>query len=112
MDIRNLCRVPAFITKDGSEIRELLGPANSSSAIRRWPKPGCRPVAAPRRTATSGPRKSTIFSPAEPRCAVGQETAVVGPGDAIAILPGASHQIANIGEEVLRFLCCCTGLPA
>ena len=29
MDIQNLSRVPAFVTKDGSEIRELLGAANS-----------------------------------------------------------------------------------
>src|SRR5258708_7152438 len=33
MDIRNINRVPAFITKDGSEIRELLAERNSS--IRR-----------------------------------------------------------------------------
>ena len=33
MDIRNLEEVPAFITKDGSEIRELL--AHRNSVIRR-----------------------------------------------------------------------------
>ena len=32
MDIKNLNDVPAFITKDGSEIRELL--AHRNSAIR------------------------------------------------------------------------------
>ena len=31
----------------------------------------------------------------------------VGPGDAIAIPPGAIHQITNTGREVLKFLCCC-----
>jgi mannose-6-phosphate isomerase-like protein (cupin superfamily) len=31
----------------------------------------------------------------------------VGPGDAIAIPPGARHQISNRGSEALRFLCCC-----
>ena len=35
------------------------------------------------------------------------ETRDVGPGDAIAILPGRRHQITNIGPETLRFLCCC-----
>ena len=33
MDIQNIDRVPAFTTKDGSEIRELL--AYRNSAIRR-----------------------------------------------------------------------------
>ena len=32
MDVKNLNEVPAFITKDGSEIRELL--AHRNSAIR------------------------------------------------------------------------------
>ena len=32
MDLKNLAEVPAFITKDGSEIRELL--AHRNSAIR------------------------------------------------------------------------------
>jgi mannose-6-phosphate isomerase-like protein (cupin superfamily) len=35
------------------------------------------------------------------------ETAVVGPGDAIAIPPGTTHQITNTGREPLVFLCCC-----
>jgi mannose-6-phosphate isomerase-like protein (cupin superfamily) len=35
------------------------------------------------------------------------ETRDVGPGDAIGIPPGATHQITNTGNEVLRFLCCC-----
>jgi mannose-6-phosphate isomerase-like protein (cupin superfamily) len=38
---------------------------------------------------------------------VGEESGEVGPGDAIAIPPGAVHQIDNTGREVLRFLCCC-----
>lgn len=31
----------------------------------------------------------------------------VGPGDAIAIPPGARHQITNSGDVELKFLCCC-----
>jgi mannose-6-phosphate isomerase-like protein (cupin superfamily) len=38
---------------------------------------------------------------------VDYESHAVGPGDAIAILPGARHQIRNIGSIVLKFLCCC-----
>jgi mannose-6-phosphate isomerase-like protein (cupin superfamily) len=38
---------------------------------------------------------------------IGDETREVGPLDAIAIPPGQPHQITNIGQSPLRFLCCC-----
>ena len=38
---------------------------------------------------------------------VGNEIRLVGPGDAIAIPPGARHQIRNTDSVVLKFLCCC-----
>ena len=38
---------------------------------------------------------------------IGDETRDVGPGDAIAIPPGAEHTIRNTGPDVLKFLCCC-----
>ena len=38
---------------------------------------------------------------------LGVETRRVGPGDAVAIAPGAPHQIVNVGETNLVFLCCC-----
>ena len=31
----------------------------------------------------------------------------MGIGDAVAILPGKSPKVWNIGDEVLFFLCCC-----
>ena len=31
----------------------------------------------------------------------------VRPGDAIAIAPGAVHTITNVGDQTLKFLCCC-----
>lgn len=36
-----------------------------------------------------------------------QKAVAVGPGDAIAIPPGLVHQITNIGDAALTFLCCC-----
>jgi len=38
---------------------------------------------------------------------IGADTSEVGPGDAIAIPPGLEHQISNMGDETLVFLCCC-----
>jgi mannose-6-phosphate isomerase-like protein (cupin superfamily) len=38
---------------------------------------------------------------------LGEETRPVGPGDAIAIPPGARHTIRNTGPAELVFLCTC-----
>jgi mannose-6-phosphate isomerase-like protein (cupin superfamily) len=107
MDVRNLNRVPAFTTKDGSEIRELL--AHRNSGIRRQTLAEARLAAGLSTTPHHHVRTEEIYFILE-GCGlmrVGQETAAVGPGDAIAIPPGASHQIANTGNALLRFLCCC-----
>lgn len=41
------------------------------------------------------------------RTEIDQEIRPVGPGDAVAIPPGATHRIRNIGADTLTLLCCC-----
>lgn len=107
MDIRNLDRVPAFTTKDGSEIRELLAHRNSCIGNQTLAEarlaPGCGT------TPHHHIKTEEIYFIVEGRgtMCVGQETAEVGPGDAIAIPPGASHRISNHGPGTMKFLCCC-----
>lgn len=108
MDIQNIDRVPAFVTKDGSEIRELLAYRNSS--IRRQSLAEAR--LAPRRSteAHRHPVAEEIYYILEGQgeMRVDGEIRRVGPGDAIAIPPGSTHQITNVGSTVLKFLCCCS----
>ncbi|MFP6658771.1 MAG: cupin domain-containing protein [Pirellulales bacterium] len=107
MDIHNIADAPAFATKDGSEIRELL--AHRNSGIRNQSLAEAR---LPPETATAAhyhPAAEEIYYILE---GVGQmridtQTRSVGPGDAIAIPPGKTHQIRNAGNSLLRFLCCC-----
>ena len=107
MDIRNLDRVPAFMTKDGSEIRELL--AHRNSCIRNQTlaearlSPGCAT------TLHYHVRTEEIYYvlAGSGTMRLGEEVCQVGPGDAVAIPPGAPHQITNHGAGELRFLCCC-----
>jgi len=107
MDIQNINRVPAFTTKDGSEIRELLAYRNSSirnqSLAEARLAPGCSTEAHHHVAAEE------IYYVLEGRALVrlGQETYPVGPGDAIAIRTGTVHQITNTGPTILKFLCCC-----
>jgi len=107
MDIRNLDDVPAFITKDGSEIRELL--AYRNSVIRNQ-------SLAEARIAVGGATQEHYHSRTEEiyyitagtgRMRIEGETREVKVGDAIAIPPGQKHKIWNTGREILKLLCCC-----
>jgi len=107
MEITNIDRVPAFTTKDGSEIRELLAPRNS--AIRQQSLAEARLPLQGATTPHHHPRTEEIYYILEGHGSmqIGSESRAVGPGDAIAIPPGVRHQIRNTGSVVLIFLCCC-----
>jgi mannose-6-phosphate isomerase-like protein (cupin superfamily) len=107
MRIQNIEQVPAFITKDGSEIRELLAYRNScirnqTLAEARLPPSGSTTPHFHRKT-----EEIYYILEGYGRMRIGEEVSEVGPGDAIAIPPGESHQISNIGPHTLKFLCCC-----
>jgi mannose-6-phosphate isomerase-like protein (cupin superfamily) len=107
MDVVNLAQVDPFTTKDGSEIRELLAPRNSVIRNQSLAEARLPPGAAT--TPHHHPRTEEIYYILEGRgrMEIADESREVGPGDAIAIPPGARHQITNHGSIVLRFLCCC-----
>lgn len=107
MEIKNLNEVPAFITKDGSEIRELL--AHRNSAIRNQSLAEARlPVGASTQEHFH-PRAEEIYyiTHGVGKIRIEGEERVVRAGDAIAIPPGRKHKLWNTGDEVLRLLCCC-----
>ena len=107
MEITNLYKVPAFITKDGSEIRELLAHRNSS--IRNQSLAEARLPAGAATEEHYHPKTEEIYyiTHGIGRIRIDGEIRDVGVGDAIAILPGKRHQLWNIGAEPLRLLCCC-----
>lgn len=107
MDVRNIDEVPAFTTKDGSEIRELL--AHRNSCIRNQSLAEARLPVGAATTTHYHPVMEEIYYILEGRgrMLIDDESRDVGPGDAIAIPPGATHQIINAGEITLKFLCCC-----
>lgn len=107
MDVHNLADVPAFTTKDGSEIRELL--AHRNSCIAKQSLAEARLAPGGRTTPHYHPQTEEIYYilEGEAQMTIGDETRRVGPGDAIAIPPGAKHTITNTGRVLLRFICCC-----
>jgi mannose-6-phosphate isomerase-like protein (cupin superfamily) len=107
MDIRNLNDAPPFITKDGSEIRELL--AHRNSVIRHQSLAEARLPAGAATQEHYHARTEEIYfiTAGRGRICIEGEEADVRPGDAVAIPPRHRHKLWNTGAEPLRLLCCC-----
>jgi mannose-6-phosphate isomerase-like protein (cupin superfamily) len=107
MDIKNLNEVSSFVTKDGSEIRELL--AHRNSAIRNQSLAEARLPAGGSTQEHYHPKAEEIYfiTHGSGRIRIEGEVHDVKAGDAIAIPPGQKHKLWNTGGETLRLLCCC-----
>ena len=107
MDIKNLNEAPSFITKDGSEIRELL--AHRNSVIRNQSlAEACLPAGASTQEHYHIKTEEIYYiTHGAGRIRIEGETRDVKTGDAIAIPPGCKHKLWNTGDETLRLLCCC-----
>jgi mannose-6-phosphate isomerase-like protein (cupin superfamily) len=107
MDVKNLEDMAPFITKDGSEIRELL--AHRNSAIRNQSLAEARLPVGGATQEHYHPRTEEIYyiTHGTGKMRVAGETRDVRPGDAIAIPPGQKHKLWNTGRETMRLLCCC-----
>ncbi len=100
-------RVTAFITKDGSEIRELMHPVHHGNRNQSL----AEAIVAPGQT-TALHRHSLSeelyhITAGHGRMTLGEKEFNVGMGETVCIPPGTAHCIANTGAEPLRILCCC-----
>jgi len=107
MDVRNISDMVAFITKDGSEIRELL--AYRNSVIRNQSLAEARVPVGGSTQEHYHPRAEEIYfiTAGTGRIRIEAEMREVKAGDAIAIPSGRKHKLWNTGTETLRLLCCC-----
>ncbi len=100
--------IPAYITKDGSEIRELMHPAvhgNRQQSLAEAIVPIGKNTRLHRHIATE---ELYHVTSGQGLMRLGDDQLHIGPGDTIAIPPGTSHAVENTGTEPLRILCCCT----
>jgi mannose-6-phosphate isomerase-like protein (cupin superfamily) len=105
--IDNLENVESFVTRDGSEIREVAGPA-SANAVNQSLAEAMVQVGG--ETVEHFHRMSEeiyLFTHGLGRVSVGQDVRDVEPGDTVVIAPGLRHKLWNTGAEPLRLLCCC-----
>ena len=107
MHVSRLDAVEPFVTKDGSEIRELVGPAwtparNQSLAEATVPAGGD--------TAEHLHRKSEeiyYFTAGHGRMRLGDKESEVGAGDCVVIPAGTPHKLWASADDALVLLCCC-----
>ena len=100
--------IPVYVTKDGSEIRELMHPhlhGNRNQSLAEAVVP------AGARTLLHRHRESEELyhvTSGEGLLTLGDEKLKVSPGDTALIPPGMPHRIESFGPGPLRFLCCCS----
>jgi mannose-6-phosphate isomerase-like protein (cupin superfamily) len=107
MDLTNLTKVPAFLTKDGSEIRELLAHRNSAIRNQSLAEARLAPGASTQEHYHVRTEEIYYITHGTGRIRIEGEMREVASGDAIAIPPGQRHKLWNSGSEILRLLCCC-----
>jgi len=97
----------AFVTKDGSEIRELMHPALHGNRAQSL----AEAIVAPGQATTlhRHHRSEELYhiTAGQGRMALGNKHFDVSPGDTICIPPGTPHCIENTGTGPLHILCCC-----
>jgi mannose-6-phosphate isomerase-like protein (cupin superfamily) len=107
MEKANLGDLQAFITADGSSIRELAGPAWTRARAQSLAEATVQPG---QETAEHfHPRTEELyyFVAGEGRMRLGEEETSVVPGDCVVIPPGTPHKLFNDGTEPLVLLACC-----
>lgn len=108
MDLRNLDQCLPFVTKDGSEIRELLAYRNSSQIRNQSLAEARLPIGTATQEHYHAKTEEIYFiTHGTGRMRIDSEEREVQAGDAIAIAPGRKHKLWNTGSEPLRLLCCC-----
>lgn len=100
--------IQPYITKDGSEIRELLHPERHGTSNQSLAEATILP--GHRTQLHRHLRTEEIYhvTTGRGRMTRGEEFFDVEPGDSILIPPGTPHCIEVIGNESLRILCCCS----
>ena len=100
--------IAPYITKDGSEIRELIHPETGGSERMSLAEATVLPGSATILHVHRASEEIYHIIRGSGFMTLGGEAFEVGEGDSILILPGVPHRIENTGEESLKILCCCS----
>jgi mannose-6-phosphate isomerase-like protein (cupin superfamily) len=103
----NLSALSSFVTKDGSSIRELAGPAWSPVRHQSLAEATVPPGGETAEHYHPNTEEIYYFVAGAGRMRLGADEAEVALGDCVVIPPGTPHKLWNAGPEPLVLLCCC-----
>lgn len=102
-----LAEVTPYITKDGSEIRELLHPEQHAVCRQSLAEALIPPGVATLLHRHEISEEIYHVTRGNGVMTLGSEQFAIAVGDSIAIAPGTPHRVENNGSEPLHILCCC-----
>jgi mannose-6-phosphate isomerase-like protein (cupin superfamily) len=107
MHVRSYAELQAFVSLDGSEIREWAGrvsaPAQNQSLAEAILPPGGATIEHYHRTS----EELYLVTAGEGRLLIDGEERLVREGDCALIPPRARHKLLNAGATPLKILCAC-----
>jgi mannose-6-phosphate isomerase-like protein (cupin superfamily) len=101
------CAIVPYVTKDGSQIRELMHPAMHGNRQQSLAEATVAPGTQTELHLHRVTEEIYHFTQGSGTMRLGAETIAVVPGDTVAIPPGTPHNLSNSGSEPLKILCAC-----
>ena len=98
----------AFVTKDGSLVRELMHPARHACRAQSLAEALVEPGAVTALHLHRMTEELYFILEGGGQMTLGAREFPVSAGDTICIAPGTAHRIRNTGSMRLRILCSCT----
>ena len=100
--------IAAYVTRDGSEIRELMHPAVHGNVMQSLAEaivqPGWKTLAHRHRLS----EELYHVTHGAGIMVLGDSRFTIAAGDTVLILPGTAHWVEASGSEPLHILCCCS----
>ena len=107
IDVRSLSDANPFVTADGSMIRELCGIPTGGTELQSLAEATLAPGQATERHYHAESEEVYFVLEGAGEMEIDGERGLVRAGDAIPLRRGQRHQIVNVGDGPLRFLCTC-----
>jgi mannose-6-phosphate isomerase-like protein (cupin superfamily) len=105
--VSKLQEVESFRTLDGSEIREVAGPARGDAVNQSLAEATVDPGGETAEHFHKVSEEIYFFTHGRGRMRLGEHEREVEAGSCVVIPPGERHKLWNTGSEPLRLLCCC-----
>ena len=100
--------VAAYLTRDNSEIRELMHPARHGNRLQSLAEAVVAPDIRTLLHRHAATEELYHVIAGSGIMTLGDSCFTVSAGDTVLIAPGTPHRIEATGTEPLRFLCCCS----